>query len=126
MVRFTALRSKGAGAGSRWEPCGADPAGRGRHVLGQSPKHPEPEGGPVSSRRVPILVIAVVIAVMTALATFKYVSKADERALGDAQPVAVYVVKKDVPKGFSGARALDEGYIAKEEIPKKFYPANAV
>jgi pilus assembly protein CpaB len=71
-------------------------------------------------------VIAIVIAAMTALATFKYVSKADERALGDAKPVSVFVVKKDIPKGFSGARALDEGYIAKEEIPQKFYPSNAV
>ena len=80
----------------------------------------------VSSRRVPILIIAVVIAAMTAMATFKYASNADERALGDAEPVAVFLVKKDIPKGFSGARALDEGYIAKEEIPRKFYPANAV
>lgn len=80
----------------------------------------------MGTRRVPILVIAIVIAAMTALATFKYVSKADERALGDAKPVSVYVAKKDIPKGFSGAKALDEGYIAKEEIPQKFYPANAV
>jgi pilus assembly protein CpaB len=80
----------------------------------------------VSSRRVPILILAVVIAAMTALATFKYASNADQRALGDAEPVSVFVVKKDVPKGFSGARALDEGYIAKEDIPRKFYPANAV
>ena len=43
----------------------------------------------MGTRRVPILVIAIVIAAMTALATFKYVSKADERALGDAQPVVV-------------------------------------
>ena len=70
--------------------------------------------------------IAVVIAAMTALATFKYVSKADERALGNAKAVSVFVAKKDIPKGFSGARALDEGYIGKEEIPQKFYPANAV
>ena len=80
----------------------------------------------MSSRRVPILILAVVIAAMTALATFKYASNADQRALGDAEPVSVFVVKKDVPKGFSGARALDEGYIAKEDIPRKFYPANAV
>ena len=80
----------------------------------------------MSSRRVPILILAVVIAAMTALATFKYASNADERALGDAEPVSVFVVKKDIPKGFSGARALDEGYIAKENIPRKFYPANAV
>lgn len=80
----------------------------------------------MSSRRVPILILAVVIAAMTALATFKYAQDADQRALGDAEPVAVYVVKQDIPKGFSGARALDEGYIAKESIPRKFYPANAV
>ncbi len=80
----------------------------------------------MSSRRVPILILAVVIAAMTALATFKYASNADQRALGDAEPVSVFVVKQDIPKGFSGARALDEGYIAKESIPRKFYPANAV
>ncbi len=80
----------------------------------------------MGTRRVPILVIALVLAVMTALATFKYVSKADERALGDAKPVSVFVVMKDIPKGLSGARALDEGYIAKEQMPQKFYPANAV
>jgi pilus assembly protein CpaB len=80
----------------------------------------------VGNRRVLILVAAVGLAALTAFATFNYVSSADERALGDAELVQVFIVKKDVAKGFPGERALDEGYITKDRIPKKFYPATAV
>jgi pilus assembly protein CpaB len=54
------------------------------------------------------------------------VSSADQRAFGDAQLVEVLMVKKDIAKGFPGERALDEGYIGKERIPRKFYPARAI
>src|SRR5436309_15899763 len=90
-----------------------------------APEH-EPEGVTVSNRRVLVLIIAIAIAGLTALATFNYAQKADQRALGNAKLVSVFVVKKDIVKGLPGEKALDEGYIAKEDIPKKFYPANAV
>lgn len=80
----------------------------------------------MSNRRVLILVVAVALAAVTAFVTFNYVNSADERALGDAELVEVFLVKQDIPKGFPGERALDEGYIAKDRIPRKFYPAKAV
>ncbi len=80
----------------------------------------------VSNRRLLILVVAVAVAAVTAWATFSYVSAADQRAFDGAQMVQVLMVKKDIPKGFPGEKALDEGYIAKDSIPRKFYPAKAV
>lgn len=80
----------------------------------------------MANRRVPILIAAVALAVLTAFATFSYLSQADARALGNAELVKVFTVKKDIVKGFPGERALDEGYISAEELPRKFYPASAV
>ena len=80
----------------------------------------------VSNRRVLILIVAVAVAALTAYATFSYVSAADQRAFDGARLVRVLMVKKDIPKGLPGEKALDEGYIAKDSIPRKFYPARAV
>jgi pilus assembly protein CpaB len=80
----------------------------------------------VGNRRVLILVIAVALAGLTAFLTFHYANSADERALKGAQLVQAYVVKKDIPKGFPGDRAVDEGYIAKESMPQKFVPASGI
>jgi pilus assembly protein CpaB len=80
----------------------------------------------VGSRRVLILVVAVALAAVTAFATYSYASSADERANKGAQLVDAFVVKKDIIKGFPGERALDEGYIGKDRIPRKYYPAKAV
>lgn len=73
-----------------------------------------------------IVVLAFALAGLTALGTFQYVSAADERALGDAKLVEVFMVKRDVAKGFPGERAVEEGYIEKERIPKKFAPEKAL
>src|SRR5713226_6598557 len=73
-----------------------------------------------------ILVVAVALAAVTAFATFNYLHTADERALKGAKLVEAFVVKKDIVKGFPGEKALDEGYIAKEKMPAKFYPASGL
>lgn len=80
----------------------------------------------MGNRRVLILVIAVALAGLTAFLTFNYANSADERAFDGAELVSAFVVKKDIPKGFPGERAVDEGYIAKESIPRKFFPATGV
>ena len=80
----------------------------------------------MGNRRVLILVIAVALAGLTAFLTFHYANSADERAFKDAQLVSVYLVKKDIPKGFPGEKALDEGYIARDSIPRKYFPAKAI
>jgi pilus assembly protein CpaB len=78
------------------------------------------------SRRVLILVVGVTLAAVSAFSAYSYASSADKRAFGDAKLVQIFIVKKDIGKGLPGERALDEGYITKERIPAKFYPARAV
>jgi pilus assembly protein CpaB len=73
-----------------------------------------------------ILVVAVVLAAVTAFATFSYASSADQRAQQGTELVEIFVVKKEIAKGFSGDKALDEGYIGKTRMPRKFYPAKAL
>jgi pilus assembly protein CpaB len=80
----------------------------------------------VGNRRVLILVIAVALAGLTAFLTFNYANTADERAFEGAELVVAFVVKQDIPKGFPGERAVDEGYIGRESIPRKFFPASGV
>ena len=80
----------------------------------------------MGNRRVLILVIAVALAGLTAFLTFNYANTADERAFQDAELVEAFLVKKDIPKGFPGERAIDEGYIGKESIPRKFFPAKGI
>jgi pilus assembly protein CpaB len=80
----------------------------------------------MGNRRVLLLVIAVALAGMTAFATFSYVNSADQRANKGAELVDAFVIKKDIAKGFPGEKALDEGYISKEQMPRKFYPAKAI
>ena len=80
----------------------------------------------MGNRRVLILVIAVALAGLTAFLTFHYANTADERAFKGAELVEVFVVKRDIPKGLPGEKALDEGYIGKESIPRKFFPAQAI
>lgn len=78
------------------------------------------------SRRVLIVLVAVALAGVSAFAAVNYLSSADSRALGNAEMVEVFLVKKDIAKGLPGEQALDEGYVVKDRIPKKFYPAKAV
>lgn len=80
----------------------------------------------MANRRVLILVIAVALAGLTAFLTFNYANTADERAFEGAELVDAFLVKKDIPKGFPGERAMDEGYIAREAIPRKFFPATGM
>ena len=80
----------------------------------------------MGNRRMLILVVAVALAGLTAFLTFSYADSADERAFKDAELVSVLLVKKDIPKGFPGDRALDEGYVGRESIPRKFFPAKAI
>lgn len=80
----------------------------------------------MGNRRVLILVIAVALAGLTAFLTFNYANTADERAFEGAELVEAFVVKKDIPKGFPGDRAVDEGFVGKESIPRKFFPATGL
>jgi pilus assembly protein CpaB len=68
--------------------------------------------------RVLAILIAVVLALVATAAMVVYVRSADRRAINGQQPVRVLVAGKAIPKGTTGAEALNnEGMIETKEIP---------
>jgi len=80
----------------------------------------------VSSRRVLILLAAVVIAAIAGVSAYSYLTSAQDRANKNAALVQVFMVKKDIPKSLPGEQALAQGYIKQDKIQAKFRPATAL
>lgn len=73
-----------------------------------------------------IALASVGLAALSAIATSRYLSAADERALGGAQLVDVLLAKRDIAKGLPGEQALDGGFIEVGQLPRRFRPPTAV
>lgn len=80
----------------------------------------------MESRRVVILVVAIVLGAVAALASFAWLGGIQDRANKGAALVQVYVAKKDIPKGMTGEKAISDKYIETSSVQAKFRPANAV
>jgi pilus assembly protein CpaB len=80
----------------------------------------------VGSRRTVVLIAAIVVAAVAAFATFQYLDGVQERANKGAKLVKVFVVKKDIPKGFPAEQAISEQYIREDSIQEKFRPTTAL
>lgn len=80
----------------------------------------------MSSRRVLILLAAVVLAAIAGVAAYSYLTSAQDRANKNAALVQVFVVKKDIPKALGGEQAISGGYIKSDKIQAKFRPATAL
>lgn len=79
----------------------------------------------MGSRRMLIVVAAIVLAALAAVTTFVYVRGIESRAFGDAQQVEVFVVTRDIPKGLPAEQAVN-GFVKASRIPRKFRPATAL
>ncbi len=80
----------------------------------------------MSSRRNIILVAAIAIGAVAAFLVWGYVGGIQNKAYGNAQKVTVYMVRKDIAKGTYTTEAEKDGDIVKTQIPKQFYPSDAV
>jgi Flp pilus assembly protein CpaB len=80
----------------------------------------------VSSRRTLILIAAIVIGALAAFLVYGYVSGVQDKAYDDAARLNVFVVKQTIKKGTYGEEATAAKFIVKDQIPKKFYPPNAI
>jgi pilus assembly protein CpaB len=80
----------------------------------------------VASRRMLILIAAIVVGAVAAVAIYSYVSTVQDRAYDNARLVKVFVVKKDVGKGLPGEQAIDEDFVRSDQIPQKFRPGTAL
>jgi pilus assembly protein CpaB len=80
----------------------------------------------MNSRRPLILLAAVVVAAIAGVATFSYLNTVQDRANRGARLVKVFVVKRDVPKGTPGEKALDDGMIKPDRINVRFRATTAL
>jgi pilus assembly protein CpaB len=80
----------------------------------------------VSSRRTLILVAAIAIGAIASFMVWQVVGGIEEKAFDNAERVEVFVVRDEVVKGTFGEEARTQKTIVKDEIPKKFYPPNAI
>lgn len=80
----------------------------------------------MSSRRTLILIAAIAIGAIAAFALFNYIQGIEDRAYGDAERIEVWKVERSIPKGFPGEQAIAEEFITASQIPREFYPANAL
>ncbi|MBX3283981.1 MAG: Flp pilus assembly protein CpaB [Actinobacteria bacterium] len=78
----------------------------------------------MSQRRTLILVAAIAIGALASFLVWNYVNGVQDEAFDNAEQVPVYLVKQNVARGTSGIEA--QAYIAKENIPRKFKPGNAI
>ncbi len=78
----------------------------------------------MNSRKPLILVVAALLAAVAVFVLYQYVNSLKDKAYGNAQKVTVYVVQNPVPKGTYGQET--KGLIVQSEIPRQFYPNNAI
>lgn len=77
-------------------------------------------------RRVLAILLAALLAVVGGFLLLLWVSKADERALADQQPVDVWMAKSTVPAGTSLQEAEDNGLVEQTQVPAKSAPQGAI
>ncbi|MCU1496597.1 MAG: Flp pilus assembly protein CpaB [Acidimicrobiales bacterium] len=78
----------------------------------------------MSQRRTLILAAAIIIGALASFLVWNYVNGVQDEAFSNAEQVPVYMVKQGIPRGTPGLEA--QAYIAKENIPRKFKPGNAI
>lgn len=79
----------------------------------------------MGSRRTLITIAAVAVGAIAVFLIYGYVGSVKDEAFGEAERVKVFVVKQTVPKGTYGEETAG-GLIVEDEIPKKFFPPNAI
>lgn len=84
------------------------------------------KGNPVGSRRTLITIAALAVGALAVFLIYGYVGSVKDEAFGEAEKVKVFVVKQSVTKGTYGEETSASAAIAEDEIPKKFWPENAI
>jgi pilus assembly protein CpaB len=80
----------------------------------------------VNSRRTLILIAAILVGAIAAYALFTYVGGIEDRANNNAERVKIFKIVRDIPKGFFGDEAFDQGYIEEAKIAQEFRPGTAI
>lgn len=78
------------------------------------------------NRRIGLIAIAVVLALVGALSVYSYAHNADKRAVDKVQSVNVLYAEKAIPVGTSWADAIKNSYLQEERVPVAAAPGNAI
>ncbi len=80
----------------------------------------------MGNRRTLIAAAAIVLAAVSGIGVYLYVSSADKRAQDQVELVQAFVAVADIPKGMSGDAAISEGLIEPAEVLRGSVPPSAV
>ena len=80
----------------------------------------------MGNRRTLIAAAAIVLAAVSGIGVYLYVSSADKRAQDQVELVQAYIAAGDIPKGMSGDAALAAGLIEPAEVIRGSVPPEAV
>lgn len=77
-------------------------------------------------RRIVLVAVALVLALVGVTAIRSYVGKADARAVADLDPIQAYVATTAIPAGTTLKDAVAQGLATTETLPRKTVPVDAV
>jgi pilus assembly protein CpaB len=78
------------------------------------------------NRRIGLIAVAVVLALVGTFAVYSYAHNADKRAVENTRSVSVLYAKKQVPVGTTWGDAIKGDYFTKERVPVKAAPSTAI
>lgn len=77
-------------------------------------------------RRIGLIVLAVVLALVGTVAVYSYAHNADKRAVAATRSANVLYAKKQIPAGTSWDEAVKGDYFTQEKVPVDAAPSNAL
>ncbi len=80
----------------------------------------------MSPRRVVILVAALLIGTLAVFGIIRYVGEVRDEAIADAVVETVWVVRSPIPRGTPAQEAMEQGWIAEDQIPLEYRPQAAI
>lgn len=78
------------------------------------------------NRRIVLIAVAVVLALVGTVAVYNYAHNADKRAVDSTKAAQVLIAQKQVPAGTKWSDAVKGGYFSQENIPANSAPASAL
>ena len=78
------------------------------------------------NRRVLGLIAAIVLAAIATVILINYVTRVDERAREGQELAEAYVAQQDISAGTAADAAIDQGLIAREDVPATAVPGGAI
>lgn len=78
------------------------------------------------NRRLGLIALAVVLALIGTFAVFAYAKSADRRAVDGIAAKSVLIVEKDIPLGTSWSEVVEGGYVSEEKLPARATPSSAL